>query len=134
MNKKETYRGPAMTWECDSNGHMNVMYYVDKFESASRNFNLYLGFTKSYMQHRNLGFVALQQNIKYLKEVFEDDLLYVVSELVRIGNKAYTIRHEMYNAETNILVSTMKVAMVLFDKRERKAIYFPSEFREKLMS
>ena len=43
MKKIETYRGAAMTWECDSNGHMNVMYYVDKFEYASRNFNLHLG-------------------------------------------------------------------------------------------
>ena len=120
-----------MTWECDSNGHMNVMYYVDKFEYASRNFNLHLGFTKPYIQTRNLGFVALEQNIKYLKEVFEDDLLYIKSHLMRIGNKAYTVKHEMYNTETNTLVSTMKVAMVLFHKHDRKAIYFPKELKEK---
>lgn len=32
-----------MTWECDSNGHMNVMYYINKFEHAGRNFDLEMG-------------------------------------------------------------------------------------------
>ena len=29
-----TYKGAVLTNECDSNKHMNVMYYINKFELA----------------------------------------------------------------------------------------------------
>ena len=74
MKKVLTYKGAVMTWECDSNRHMNVMYYINKFEHAGRNFDIELGLFKDGLSEEK-GIVVLEQNIKYLKEVFEDDLL-----------------------------------------------------------
>ena len=122
-----------MTWECDSNGHMNVMYYINKFENAGRNFNLDIGLVPIMEQDPNMGIVVLEQTINYIKEVFEDDLLYVESELVDVGNKAYKIQHNMYNGATKELVSTMKIAVVLFDKMLRKSMIFPAELRDELL-
>lgn len=119
-----------MTWECDSNGHMNVMYYINKFENAGRNLSLEMGVSK--IMSKEIGFVVVEQTIKYLKEVFEDDLLYVESSLVRFSNKAFTMRHEMYNGLTKEVVSSMEVVGVLFDKVNRKAISIPVERREAL--
>ena len=73
MKKILTYKGAVMTWECDSNQHMNVMYYINKFENAGRNFGLNLGLQK--LMSKEVGSVVVEQNIKYIKEVFEDDLL-----------------------------------------------------------
>lgn len=128
MKKFLTYKGAVMTWECDSNGHMNVMYYINKFENAGRNLNLEMGTSK--MMSKEIGFVVVEQTIKYLKEVFEDDLLYVESSLVSFSNKAFTMRHEMYNGLTKEMVSSMDVVGVLFDKVNRKAIAIPDERRE----
>lgn len=122
-----------MTWECDSNHHMNVMYYVNKFEHAGRAFGLEMGLTELGRGKEDTGIVVVEQTIKYLREVFEDDLLYVESSLVNIGNKAFTILHEMYNAETKDLVSTMEAVLVLFDKKSRKALSFPKEKKEALL-
>lgn len=119
-----------MTWECDSNGHMNVMYYINKFENAGRNLSLEMGTSK--MMSTEMGFVVVEQTIKYMKEVFEDDLLYVESSLVSFSNKALIMRHEMYNGLTKELVSTMDVVGVLFDKINRKAIPIPEERKETL--
>ena len=130
MKKILTYKGAVMTWECDSNGHMNVMYYINKFENAGRNLSLEMGVSK--LMSKEIGFVVLEQTIKYLKEVFEDDLLYVESSLVSFSNKAFTMRHEMYNGLTKEKVSTMDVVGVLFDKVNRKAIPIPEERREAL--
>jgi acyl-CoA thioester hydrolase len=30
-----TYRGTVYPWQCDHMGHMNVMWYVAKFDEAS---------------------------------------------------------------------------------------------------
>lgn len=38
-----TYQGAVQTWECDSNDHMNVMYYINKFELAGRNLGFEMG-------------------------------------------------------------------------------------------
>lgn len=120
-----------MTWECDSNGHMNVMYYINKFENAGRNLSLEMGTSK--MMSKEIGFVVVEQTIKYMKEFFEDDLLYVESSLVSFSNKAFIMRHEMYNGLTKEMVSSMVVIGVLFDKVKRKAISIPEERRGALL-
>ena len=130
--KIETYRGAVMSWECDSNGHMNVMFYINKYELAGRNFLNSIGVTKHLLRSKNYGVVVLEQNVKYLKEVFEDDLLFVQSELNGIGNKAVKVTHEMYSVETGEMVSIMKIALVLFEKRDRRAVYFPKEIKQRL--
>ena len=132
MKKVLTYRGAVMTWECDSNGHMNVMYYINKFENAGRNFDLELKLYNAEKKDEE-GIVVLEQLINYIKEVFEDDLLYIYSHLVDIGNKAVTVMHEMYNGRTDELVSTMKIVLVKFDKIQRRALPFPADKKEMLL-
>ncbi len=127
-----TYRGAVMTWECDSNHHMNVMYYINKFEHAGRNFDIELGLFESNDVDQK-GIVVLEQQVKYINEVFEDDLLYVQSRLLAIGNKAFTVFHEMYNTRSEALVSTMKIVLVGFDKKERKALPFPEDRKAALL-
>lgn len=38
-----TYKGAVYPWQCDHIGHMNVMWYVGKFDEANWNFLLHLG-------------------------------------------------------------------------------------------
>ena len=132
MNKILTYKGAVMTWECDSNDHMNVMYYINKFEHAGRNFDLELGLNTEG-RRSNIGVVVLEQNIKYVKEVFADDLLYIKSGLISISNKAITLEHDMCNSRSDELVARMRIVLVSFDKIERKALQFPIVKRRELL-
>ena len=132
MRKQITYRGAVMTWECDSNHHMNVMYYINKFEHAGRNFDLVLDLFKEGDKDK-IGIVVLEQNIKYIREVFEDNLLYVESQLVDVGNKTLTVFHEMKNARTDDLVASMHVVLVLFDKLHRKSLPLPEDRKNALI-
>lgn len=133
ITKALTYKGAAMTWECDSNRHMNVMYYINKFELAGRSFNLEMGTADMVADNLNMGIVVLEQQIRYLKEVFEDDWLHIESSLMDIGNKAFTVFHEMYRTRTKEKVSTMKAVVVLFDKVNRKALPFPNDLKKELL-
>ena len=132
MQKILTYKGAVMTWECDSNRHMNVMYYINKFEHAGRNFSMELGFAD--VGSESVGMVVLEQHIKYLKEVFEDDLLYIESSLLSVGNKAFTVLHQMFNSKTKALVCEMKIVLVLFDKINRTALPMPAASRKRLQA
>ena len=128
MKKQLTYKGAVVSSECDSNGHMNVMYYINKFELGARNFDLGFDIHNSH-EGIDVGFIVLEQQIKYLQEVFEDDILYIESSITEIGNKTVIYFHEMYHGKTKVLVSTMRAVAVLFDKEKRKALPLTKEHR-----
>ena len=133
MDPKLTYKGAVMTWECDSNGHMNVMYYINKYDNAGRKFDLDLGLTTLLSEEKEtVGMVVVEQKIQYLKEAFEDDLLYVMSELNAVGNKSITMTHKMYNGHTKEHIGTMNLVCVLFDKVNRVGLVLTPELKEEL--
>lgn len=134
MKPTLTYKGAVMTWECDSNGHMNVMYYINKYENAGRNFDLDLGLTTLLQDKKEtVGMVVVEQKIQYLKEAFEDDILYVMSELNGVGNKSITMTHKMYNGYTDEHIGTMSLVCVLFDKIYRVGLTIPPEIKEQVV-
>lgn len=134
MAKKKvlTYKGAVATWECDSNGHMNVMYYINKYELAGRNFFIESGITKKFMQAHNLGIAVVEQVVKYQKEVFEDDILYIESTVTALDNKVMTFFHVLKDGATHEVSGSMIAKTVLFDKTKRKAIPVPENIKNKL--
>lgn len=133
MKEFLTYKGCVLRWECDSNGHLNVMYYINKFENGGHNLMLEIGLT-SYIADRKgtLGSVVLEQNINYYKEVFEDDVLYINSKVLGLSNKTITVEHVMFNGMTKEEVAKMRVVLVLFDKVKRRALPIPSRIKKEL--
>lgn len=127
-----SYQGAVQTWECDSNDHMNVMYYINKFELGGRNAGHEVGMTNAYLQERNWGIAVVEQNIQYLKEVMEDELLRIESSLTRIGNKSFSYLHEMISRDKGEVVSIMKITLVILDKNNRKAAAIPEEIRQNM--
>ena len=127
-----TYKGAVQTFECDSNRHMNVMYYVNKFELAGRNMSMEMGLNKAFMEPLHIGIAVVEHQILYKREVFEDDIIHVYSQVTASADKVFTVFHEMYNAETNNLSATMLAKLVMFDMKERKAVSIPPEIRKNI--
>lgn len=65
MSKLVTYMGTVYPWQCDHIGHMNVMWYVGKFDEATWTFFHHLGVTPTYLRQANRGMAAVQQTIQY---------------------------------------------------------------------
>src|SRR5580658_2002732 len=53
-----TYRGAILPWHCDHMGHMNVMWYVGKFDEATWHFFAHIGLTPSYFRGEAFGMAA----------------------------------------------------------------------------
>ena len=68
MESEVTYRGTVYPWHCDHVGHMNVMWYVGKFDEANWNLFARIGLTPSYLRESGRGVVAVQQSTAYKRE------------------------------------------------------------------
>lgn len=133
-NKKIlAYKGACLTWECDSNRHMNVMYYINKYEYAGRNVISECGL-KDFLGQEDHGMAVVEQTINYYKEVLEDDLIYIESSVQEVANKVVTIAHEMKNGATHQLLSTAIIKSVILDKKTRRAVVLPEDLKEKIKS
>src|ERR1700749_634935 len=127
---EETYRGTIYPWQCDHVGHMNIMWYVGKFDEANWNFFAHLGLTPTYLRQSGRGMAGVQQKISYKRELFAGDIVEVVSRLLDISDKSIRFLHEMRNAETGEVVATCEITAVHLDREAHKSMPFPSATRE----
>src|SRR5580704_3054397 len=96
-----TYKGIVYPWQCDHNGHMNVMWYVGKFDEATWNLVGLFGGTTAYMKDESRGLVAGEQRILYKRELVAGNRITVYSGIIEVSEKKFKFFHEMINDDTN---------------------------------
>jgi acyl-CoA thioester hydrolase len=120
-----TYRGAVYPWQCDHMGHMNVMWYVGKFDEATWQFFTMLGITPSYLRERGRGMAAVQMNITYRRELHAGDVVLVRSGVLEVREKVLRFFHEMADAESGEVAAFADLTGVHIDARLRKSCPFP---------
>jgi acyl-CoA thioester hydrolase len=131
METDATYRGTVYPWQCDHVGHMNIMWYVGKFDEANWNLFARLGLTPSYLRESGRGMAAVQQNIAYRQELFAGDVVEVRSRVLEIADKRIRFDHVMYNVERGEIAASTEITAVHLDKVAHKACPFPAVVRAK---
>ena len=126
-----TYRGAVYPWHCDHMGHMNVMWYVGKFDEATWNLFAHLGITPAYMRETGSATAAVDQRLQYRKELLAGDTLSVGSGLLEVRDKAVVFFHEMRNNESGEVSATCRLVGVHLDTGTRRAKPWPTGFRER---
>ena len=122
-----TYRGTVMPWHCDHMGHMNVMWYVGKFDEATWNLFSEMGVTAAFLRDNQRGMAAVQQNISYRRELYAGETVSVQSAFLEVREKVAKFVHEMRNAETGELSAICILTGVHIDARTRRSCPFPDE-------
>jgi acyl-CoA thioester hydrolase len=123
----ETYRGTVMPWHCDHMGHMNVMWYVGKFDEATWNLFSEMGVTAAFLRDNQRGMAAVQQDISYRRELYAGETVAVRSAFLEVRDKVARFVHEMRNAHTGELSAVCMLTGVHIDARTRKSCPFPEE-------
>ena len=126
-----TYRGVVYPWQCDHMGHMNVMWYVGKFDEATWNLFLALGLTPTFLRENGRGVAAVEQVISYKKELLAGETVSVFSGVVEVKERVLRFLHEMHNGETDELVATTLQTTVHIDAVARKAVALPADVAAK---
>jgi acyl-CoA thioester hydrolase len=130
MQLEATYCGTVYPWQCDHVGHMNIMWYVGKFDEANWNLFARLGLTPTYLRESGRGMAAVEQNISYRRELLAGDIVEVRSVVLEIREKSIRFRHEMRNAETGEIAAICEITGVHMDRQARKSIAFAEMIRK----
>src|SRR3954464_10975614 len=115
-----TYRGLVHQWNCDHMGHMNVMWYVGKFDEASWNLLAAIGVTSALLREQGRAIAGEQQNISYRRELLAGDSVAVRSGILEVRDKVVRFVHEMRNAATSEVAAVCELTAVQIDAKSRK--------------
>ena len=126
-----TYRGTVYPWHCDHVGHMNVMWYVGKFDEATWHFFNALGLTPTYLRTDSRGMAAVDQHISYIHELLAGDVVSVRTTLLEFKEKSLRFVHEMVLDETNEVAARTTLKGVHMDTVARKSCAFPEAIAAK---
>jgi acyl-CoA thioester hydrolase len=121
-----TYRGLVYPWHCDHMGHMNVMWYVGKFDEATWQLCSAIGCTPSYLRQSDRAMAAVDQRICYRKELHAGDAITIRSAIVQIRERTLRFVHEMTLDESNEHVATTILTAVQLDGATRRACPLPA--------
>jgi acyl-CoA thioester hydrolase len=124
-----TYRGIVYPWQCDHVGHMNVMWYVSKFDEATWQLLATVGITPSYLRRHGRAMAAVHQEITYKHELRPGDLVTIRSGILEVREKVIRFFHEMVNDETGEVAALAVLTGVHMDAGARGACPFPEEIR-----
>jgi acyl-CoA thioester hydrolase len=124
----ETYRGAVYPWHCDHMGHMNVMWYVGKFDEATWNLFSEIGVTPGFLSDQERAMAAVQQDISYKRELLSGDVVAVRSGVLEMRAKVVKFVHEMRHARSGEVSAVCVLTAVHMNSRTRKSTAFPPEF------
>ena len=128
-----THRGTIYPWHCDHMGHMNVMWYVGKFDEATWHLLALAGLTGKRMREEGIAMVAVEQRIEYKRELLAGDLITIRSWFQEVREKALLFVHEMANEETGEVAARTFLTGVCLDTKTRKARPLPADVRERIV-
>jgi len=120
-----TYRGAVYPWHCDHMGHMNVMWYVGKFDEATWHLFLELGLTPEFLRESKRGMAAVEQHITYERELHAGDVVTIYSSVLEVKEKSIRFQHKMRNDAAAEVAARTTLKGVYIDTVARKSCAFP---------
>ena len=127
-----TYRGAVYPWQCDHIGHMNVMWYVGKFDEATWHLFAQIGLTPSNLRESGRGMAAVQHK----RELLAGDIVEIRSRILELRDKVLRFGHDMINVESGETAASCELTGVYLDRAARRSIAFEDKVRglaQKLM-
>lgn len=103
------------------------------FDQAIWNLFNQLGLTANYLRDNSRGMAALEQHIKYHKEVLPGDCVYIESGVVEVRkDKLLLMRQYMHRLDTKELLAETETLGIHMDTQARKAATLPEFVLQKL--
>tara|TARA_Y200000002_G_scaffold371299_1_gene367799 strand:+ start:4052 stop:4531 length:480 start_codon:yes stop_codon:yes gene_type:complete len=111
---------------CDHNGHMNVNYYYQLFDSTYTSFYINeLDFGQEYIESGFSTF-TLEDNIRYLKEFRLNELVHPSFILRKVNKKLMHFVGILQNKDSEI-AAIFETVLGHIDLNKRKIVDFPDD-------
>ena len=116
----------------DSNGHMNLAYYVVLFDLATDRFYAALGIGDAYREATGNSCFTAETHTLYERELHVGEKVRVRTWLLGSDEKRVHYFHEMFHVETDQRSAAQELMALHIDMRIRRVAPFPGEQREAL--
>jgi len=116
----------------DSNGHMNMRWYVAIFDDAGDELHERVGLTPEFHSRHHTGTVDLEHHTHFLHEVMPGDIVAVYSRLVARSPKRLHYMMFLVDESREKLAAIFECMNALLDLNARKTALFPPEILEKI--
>ena len=130
---KMTYRGIVYPWQCDHMGHMNVMYYANKFDEACWQLLSMVGLNPARFAEDGTAMAAVEQHIQYRREMRAGQAVTIQSAVLEVKDKSIHMLHKLIDDASGEVAATTVVVGVHIDALLRKAISIPQDVRDKVL-
>lgn len=102
----DVYRDVVRPEWIDSNGHMNMGYYLVVFDLATDEFMRWVGLDAAYRRTRRVTTFCLEAHVTYHREMREGDPMRFTTRLLDHDAKRLHYIHAMHHATDGYLAST----------------------------
>ena len=116
----------------DSNGHMNLAYYVVVFDLATDKLYAALGIGDAYREATGYSCFTAETHTVYEREVRIGERLLVHTWLLGADTKRVHYFHELFHAESGERSAVQELMALHIDMRVRRVAPFPEEQRAAL--
>ncbi len=116
----------------DSNGHMNLAYYVVVFDLATDKLYATLGIGDAYREAAGNSCFTAETHTAYEREVHLGERLLVHTWLLGVDSKRLHYFHELFHSDSGERSATQELMALHIDMRVRRVAPFPDQQREAL--
>ena len=116
----------------DSNGHMNVRWYIALFDDAGDTLHDWMGLTQAYHAAHGTGTMDLEYHVNFIAEVLPGEDIAVYVRLVASSAKRLHYVMFLVNETRRKLAATLECINSFADLRDRRAAPWPAEVAAKL--
>jgi acyl-CoA thioester hydrolase len=119
---QETFRGVAFPWHCDMMGHMSVQHQIPLLDNAVCHLLGEFGPIVELRDGARIGWADVRQEIHYLNEIIEGDLLILRSGIIVVGRSSLRHRTVMARRSDAAVCTSMEGVTVRFNLDRRQSI------------
>ncbi|MDG4548891.1 MAG: thioesterase family protein [Candidatus Contendobacter sp.] len=126
------YTGVVPPEWIDSNGHMNVAYYVLAFDHATDAFMECLGMGRDYQDRQRCSTFVVETHVNYQRELVAGNPMRVTTQLLGFDSKRIHYFHRLYHADRGFLSATTELMVIHVDLTERHSAPMPVSAMDRL--
>lgn len=118
--------------DCDPIGHLNNVKYLEYMLNAREDHvEEFYGFTyEKYLQLHGCTWIAIENQIAYLKEVKANTSVKISSKTIRIDPRTITVEILMKSLDEKTIYSVLWVTAIYFNMKTRKSESQPEEIKQ----
>ncbi|GHA88437.1 thioesterase [Algimonas arctica] len=125
-----TWAGDCSAWECDELGHLNMSFYLDKFEQARMGLFVRLGLHEAFRTGAISTVRSRDIHIKYLAEARPGSPLRIESAIIALHDTTAEVGHVMYHRDGRMAATLREIVEHVYIPEDKKFAW-PSRLKLK---